>query len=82
MRSLTISSRSRSSSDCRQSDIQAIPPEERQWKGPKAAVHFDDIMEALRSLDKQANAARYRNPFGLRSRRVQRNDDDQGRPLA
>jgi hypothetical protein len=40
-------------------------------------------MEALRSLDKQANTGRYRNPFGLRSRRrsTRNDDDDQGRQL-
>jgi hypothetical protein len=40
-------------------------------------------MEALRTLDKQANGGRYRSPFGLRSRRrTPHNDDsDQGRSL-
>jgi hypothetical protein len=60
--------------------VEAVP--ELQTR-PKAPVRFDHIMEALRTLDKQANAGRYRNPFGLRSqRRTRRNDDnDQGRPL-
>jgi hypothetical protein len=65
------------------SDACAVEAAPALRKGPKAPVHFDDIMEALRSLDKQAHAGRYRNPFGLRSRpRLPRNDDDdQGRPL-
>jgi hypothetical protein len=65
------------------SDACAIEAAPGLRTGPKAPVRFDDIMEALRSLDMQANAARYRNPFGLRSRRrTSRNDDnDQGRPL-
>jgi hypothetical protein len=56
-------------------------PELRQ--GPRAPVRFDDIMEALRALDKEANGARYRHPFGRRLRkRTSRSDDsDQGRPL-
>jgi hypothetical protein len=42
-------------------------------------VRFDDIMEALRSLDKRANGSRYRNPFGARYRRTRKEDDsDQG----
>ena len=51
--------------------------------GPKAPVRFDDIMDALRSLDKQANAGRYRNPFGRRFRRSgsRNGDSDQGRSL-
>jgi hypothetical protein len=65
------------------SDACAVEAAPALREGPKAPVHFDDIMEALRSLDKQANAGRYRNPFGLRSRRrLPRNDDDdQGQPL-
>ena len=65
------------------SDACAIEAAPELRMGPKAPVHFDDIMEALRSLDKQTNAGRYRNPFGLRyRRRVTRDDDnDQGRPL-
>ena len=52
--------------------------------GPKAPVRFDDIMEALRTLDKQANGLKYRHSFGMRSkyRRGRPDDDtDQGRPL-
>ena len=65
------------------SDACALEAAPALRKGRKEPVPFDDIMEALRSLDKQANALRYRNPFGLRSRtRLRRNDDDQGRPLA
>jgi hypothetical protein len=65
------------------SDACAVEAAPALRKGPKAPVRFDDIMEALRSLDKQANGARYRNPFGLRSRRsTPRNDgNDQGRTL-
>ena len=45
-------------------------------------VRFDDIMKALRCLDKRANGSRYRNPFGGRYRRTRKDDDnDQGRPL-
>jgi hypothetical protein len=60
--------------------IEAVP---ELRTGPKAPVRFDDIMEALRTLDKQANGGRYRSPFGLRSRRqTPHNDDsDQGRSL-
>src|SRR3954471_13729030 len=51
--------------------------------GPKVPVPFDDIIEALRSLDKQANGVSYRNPVGLRlRRRTSRGDSsDQGQPL-
>jgi hypothetical protein len=65
------------------SDACAIEAAPELRKGPKAPVRFDDIMEALRSLDKQANGARYRSRFGLRSRRsTPRNDgNDQGRTL-
>jgi hypothetical protein len=52
--------------------------------GRKAPVRFDDIMEALRSLDKQANGLKYRHPFGMRSKYGRRRPDgsnDQGRPL-
>ena len=65
------------------SDACAVEAAPALRKGAKAPVPFDDIMEALRALDKQANAGRYRNPFGLRSRlRFSRNDNgDQGRSL-
>jgi len=50
--------------------------------GPKVPVPFDDIIEALRSLDKQANGVSYRNPFGLRPRRrTSRNDNNDQGPL-
>jgi hypothetical protein len=59
--------------------IEAVP---ELRTGPKAPVRFDDIIEALRTLDKQANGGRYRNPFGLRSRRrTPHGDSDQGRSL-
>jgi hypothetical protein len=56
-------------------------PELRQ--GPKAPVRFDDIMDALRSLDGQANGSKYRSPFGRRFKKLLSRDDDndQGRPL-
>ena len=66
------------------SDACAIEAAQELRMGPKAPVRFDDIMDALRSLDKQANASRYRNPFSRRFRcRMSRNEDDndQGRPL-
>jgi hypothetical protein len=65
------------------SDACAIEAAPELRSGPKAPVRFDDIMEALRSLDKQANACRYRNPFGLRSRsrRPRKDNNDQGQPL-
>ena len=64
------------------SDACAIEAAPELRKGPKAPVRFDDIMEALRTLDKQANRSRYR-PLGLRSRRRSPRDDsnDQGHPL-
>jgi hypothetical protein len=62
------------------SDACAIEAAPELRTGPP--VRFDDIMEALRTLDKQANSSRYRNPFGLRSRRrTPHNDSDQGRSL-
>lgn len=65
------------------SDACAIEAAPELRRGPKAPVLFDDIMDALRSLDKQANASRYRNPFGRRFRRsMSRNGgSDQGRSL-
>ena len=64
------------------SDACAIEAAPELRQGPKAPVRFDDIMDALRSLDKQANGAKYRNPFGRRFKRSSsRNDDDQGRAL-
>ena len=60
--------------------VEAAPALRTSAKG--GHVRFDDIMEALRSLDKQANGSRYRNPFGGRYRRTRKDDDnDQGRPL-
>src|SRR6476469_6392250 len=57
--------------------IEAAPALRPAAKG--GHVRFDDIMEALRSLDKQAPGTRYRNPFGVRYRKD--DDNDQGRPL-
>ena len=62
------------------SDACAIEAAPELRKGPKRPVLFDDIMEALRALDKQANKGRYRNPFGARFRRS-RDDSSQGRQL-
>ena len=61
--------------------IEAAPALRPAAKG--GHVRFDDIMEALRSLDKQAQGTRYRNPFGARYRitRKKNSDNDQGRPL-
>jgi hypothetical protein len=65
------------------SDACAIEAAPELRVGPKSPVRFDDIMEALRSLDKQANRTRYRSPFVLRARRgsPRTDDNDQGRPL-
>jgi hypothetical protein len=65
------------------SDACAIEAAPELRAGPKAPVRFDDIMEALRALDRQANAGRYRNPFGRRFRRdVSRGGDrDGGLPM-
>jgi hypothetical protein len=60
--------------------IEALP---ELRAGPNAPVRFDDIMDALRTLDKEANGARYRHPFSRRFRRRApgSDDNDQGRPL-
>jgi hypothetical protein len=65
------------------SDACAIEAAPELRVGPKSSVRFDDIMEALRSLGKQANRTRYRSPFGLRARRgsPRTDDKDQGRLL-
>ena len=65
------------------SDACAIEAAPELREGRKAPVRFDDIMDALRTLDRQANGSRYRNPFGKRHRRRWRRDDgnDQGWPL-
>ena len=65
------------------SDACAIEAAPELRVGPKAPVRFDDIMDALRTLDKQANGSCYRNPFGRRYRRSRSRDDDndQGWPL-
>jgi hypothetical protein len=60
--------------------IEAAPALRPAAKG--GHVRFDDIMEALRALDKQAHGTRYRNPFSARYRKARKDDDnDQGRPL-
>ena len=58
--------------------IEAAPALRPAAKGGQ--VRFDDIMEALRALDKQAKGARYRNPFGARWTHKD-DDNDQGRSL-
>jgi hypothetical protein len=66
------------------SDACAVEAAPELRVGPTAVVRFDDIMEALRTLDRQANGSRYRSPFSLRSRLgTPRDDDDndQGWPL-
>jgi hypothetical protein len=60
--------------------IEAAPALRPAAKG--GHVRFDDIMEALRSLDKRANGSRYRNPFGARYLRTRKDDDsDRGQTL-
>jgi hypothetical protein len=61
------------------SDACAVEAAPALRQGRKAPVRFDDIMEALRHLDKQANQARYRNPFGRRFKRTgsRQGGDDQ-----
>ena len=64
------------------SDACAIEAAPELRAGPKAPVRFDDIMDALRTLDKEANGARYRHPLARRfKRRTSGSDNDQGRPL-
>jgi hypothetical protein len=65
------------------SDACAIEAAPELRTGPKTPVRFDDIMEALRTLDKQANGTRYRNPIGWRSRRgfSRHGGNDEGRTL-
>jgi len=48
--------------------MEAAPELRSNWHGPP--VRFDDIMDALRNLDKQVNGYRYRNAmFGRIFRR-------------
>ena len=65
------------------SDACAIEAAPGLRTGRKAPVRFDDIMDALRSLDREANGQRYRSPFGRRFKRKVARDDgnDQGWPL-
>lgn len=48
--------------------------------GRKDPVAFDDIMDALRALDREADFRRCRNPFGRRARRGKPRGDE-GRSL-
>jgi hypothetical protein len=65
------------------SDACAVEAAPALRTGPKNPVPFDDIMEALRTLDRQANAGRYRHPFSRRFRRgaSRGGDSDGGHPL-
>jgi hypothetical protein len=65
------------------SDACAIEAAPELRQGPKAPVRFDDIMDALRALDREANGSTCRSPFGRRfKKRTSRSDNnDQGRPL-
>jgi hypothetical protein len=52
------------------SDACAVEAAPALRQGREWPVPFDDIMEALRMLDRQADGAvRYRHPFGARFRR-------------
>jgi hypothetical protein len=65
------------------SDACAIEAAPALRQGRKKPVRFDDIMDALRSLDREVSGSKYRSPFGKRfKKRFSRNDgNDQGRPL-
>ena len=65
------------------SDACAIEAAPGLRQGPKAPVRFDDIMDALRSLDRGANGSKYHSPFGrcFKKRFSRDADNDQGRPL-
>jgi|SRR5579863_742852 len=59
------------------SDACAIEAAPNLRTGPQGSpVRFDDIMEALRSLDKQANGDKYRRT--LRRKRMFRSSDQYG----
>jgi hypothetical protein len=66
------------------SDACAVEAAPSLRQGPERPVPFDDIMEALRTLDQQAaGAVRSRNPFGARFRRYRSGGDgDHGRSLS
>lgn len=65
------------------SDACAIEAAPELRQGPKSPVRFDDMMDALRALDREVSGSKYSNPFGRRfKKRVGRDDDnDQGRAL-
>jgi len=65
------------------SDACAIEAAPELRQGSKAPVRFDDIMDALRALDREANGSTCRSPFRrrLKKRTSRSNDNDQGRPL-
>jgi hypothetical protein len=64
------------------SDACAIEAAPALREGRAAPVPFDDIMDALRLLDRQANENRYRNPFGRRFKRsLPRRAGGQGQSL-
>lgn len=65
------------------SDACAVEAAPALRQGRDRPVPFDDIMEALRTLDRQAAGhVRYRNPFGARFRRSRSGGEgDHGRSL-
>jgi len=65
------------------SDACAIEAAPELRQGPKTPVRFDDIMDALRALDCEANGSKYGHSFGRRFKKRMSRDDgnDQGRPL-
>jgi hypothetical protein len=63
------------------SDACAVEASPSLRVGPQAPVLFDDIMDALRCLDKEANGSRYRHPFGRRFKRSVTRGDLQGSPI-
>ena len=64
------------------SDACAVEAAPALRMGRKAPVHFDEIMEALRLLDKQANSLKSRRPVGTKNLRGwPEGSNDQGRSL-
>ena len=65
------------------SDACAIEAAPELRSNPQGApVHFDEIMEALRTLDRQMNGHRYRRPPHRRERFRQQRPDGQSNPGA
>ena len=64
------------------SDACAVEAAPALRRGRKTPVHFDDIMEALRSLDKQAKRLKHRPSVGTKYRSGRPDDSsDQARSL-